>query len=179
MSDARIRTVRRRCGRSRSVGSTNCCRTAGNRQWVSDQMSNKRTYQASCHCGAVRFRFRSEEITKGCRCNCSICVRKGIVTSAAYHLIGSRAYRGDVVVGSVSVRRQGCEPPFLPDVWYLPICDCRVGSTDICRCGQARLLPDQSGMCRGPGRLRLGHRDHRRTITLTISKSVKMSSLAA
>jgi hypothetical protein len=37
------------------------------------KMSNKRTYQASCHCGAVRFRFRSDEITKGCRCNCSIC----------------------------------------------------------------------------------------------------------
>ena len=47
-------------------------------------MSNTRTYQASCHCGSVRFKFRSEEITKGCRFNCSICVRKGIVTSAAY-----------------------------------------------------------------------------------------------
>src|ERR1700739_2465043 len=74
------------CGyqRSRPVGSMNCCRTAGNRPWVSNQMSNKRTYQASCHCGSVRFRFRSGEITKGCRCNCSICVRKGTVTSAAY-----------------------------------------------------------------------------------------------
>jgi len=62
----------------------NCCRAAGNRPWVSNQMRNKRTYQASCHCGSVRFRFRSDEITKGCRCNCSICVRKGTVTSAAY-----------------------------------------------------------------------------------------------
>jgi len=41
-------------------------------------------YQASCHCSSVRFRFKSEEITKGCRCNCSICKRKGIVVSAAY-----------------------------------------------------------------------------------------------
>jgi hypothetical protein len=47
-------------------------------------MPDKRTYQASCHCGAVRFRFRSEEITKGYRCNCSICIRKGIVVSAGY-----------------------------------------------------------------------------------------------
>ena len=47
-------------------------------------MAEKRTYQASCHCGSVRFSFKSEEITKGCRCNCSICIRKGIVTSAAY-----------------------------------------------------------------------------------------------
>lgn len=47
-------------------------------------MTEKRTYEASCHCGSVRFRFKSEEITKGCRCNCSICARKGIVGSAAY-----------------------------------------------------------------------------------------------
>jgi hypothetical protein len=43
-----------------------------------------RTYTASCHCGALRFRFRSEEITTGLRCNCSICVRKGAVMSARY-----------------------------------------------------------------------------------------------
>lgn len=48
------------------------------------QMTEKITYEASCHCGSVRFRFRSEQITKGCRCNCSICIRKGIVISAAY-----------------------------------------------------------------------------------------------
>ena len=41
-------------------------------------------YRASCHCGAVRFRFRSEIITKGRRCNCSICSRKGIVNSVSY-----------------------------------------------------------------------------------------------
>ena len=34
-------------------------------------------YKGSCHCGAVRFSFVSEEITKGIRCNCSICSRKG------------------------------------------------------------------------------------------------------
>jgi len=43
-----------------------------------------RTYNASCHCGAVRFRFRSEEITSGRRCNCSICIRKGMVMSSTY-----------------------------------------------------------------------------------------------
>ncbi len=44
----------------------------------------KRTYGGSCHCGAVRFRFTSEPIATGCRCNCSICVRKGVVMSSAY-----------------------------------------------------------------------------------------------
>jgi hypothetical protein len=43
-----------------------------------------RTYDASCHCGSVRFKVRSEEIKTGRRCNCSICIRKGMVVSATY-----------------------------------------------------------------------------------------------
>src|SRR3954469_7119008 len=43
-----------------------------------------KNYSGSCHCGAVRFRFRSDEITSGCRCNCSICIRKGVVMSSTY-----------------------------------------------------------------------------------------------
>lgn len=42
-------------------------------------------YEGRCHCGAVRFRFRSERITEGRRCNCSICIRKGAVMSARYY----------------------------------------------------------------------------------------------
>ena len=72
-------------------------------------MTATRSYRGSCHCGAVRFRFRSEPITTGCRCNCSICVRKSAVMSSRYiapeefeELIGTetlRVYRfGDAVV---------------------------------------------------------------------------------
>jgi hypothetical protein len=43
-----------------------------------------KTYSASCHCGSVRFKFTSEDITTGRRCNCSICVRKGVVMSSKY-----------------------------------------------------------------------------------------------
>jgi hypothetical protein len=43
-----------------------------------------RTYAGSCHCGAVRFRFRSEEITRGIRCNCSMCIRRGAVMTAEW-----------------------------------------------------------------------------------------------
>jgi hypothetical protein len=43
-----------------------------------------KTYSASCHCHAVRFKFISEDITTGRRCNCSICIRKGVVMSAKY-----------------------------------------------------------------------------------------------
>jgi hypothetical protein len=38
-------------------------------------------YQGHCHCGAVRFSFESEPLTKGLRCNCSICARKGALMS--------------------------------------------------------------------------------------------------
>jgi len=34
-------------------------------------------YQARCHCGRVRFSFRSPEITTGVRCDCSLCLRRG------------------------------------------------------------------------------------------------------
>jgi len=41
-------------------------------------------YKARCHCGRVRFSFRSPEIKTGRRCNCSLCVRRGAVLSSAY-----------------------------------------------------------------------------------------------
>jgi hypothetical protein len=37
-----------------------------------------------CHCGAFDFELASEPITTGVRCNCSICVRRGVVMSAVY-----------------------------------------------------------------------------------------------
>src|SRR4051812_38414697 len=42
------------------------------------------TWNGSCHCGAVRFRVKSEPFTRGIRCNCSICIRRGAVLSAHY-----------------------------------------------------------------------------------------------
>ncbi len=41
-------------------------------------------YKARCHCGRVRFSFRSPEIKTGRRCNCSLCVRRGAVLSWTY-----------------------------------------------------------------------------------------------
>jgi len=41
-----------------------------------------KTYNGSCHCGAITFEFDQEEIGNGVRCNCSICRRKGAVMSA-------------------------------------------------------------------------------------------------
>ncbi len=39
------------------------------------------TYHGSCHCQAIQFEFEHEPITRGLRCNCSICQRKGALMS--------------------------------------------------------------------------------------------------
>ena len=41
-------------------------------------------YKARCHCGRVRFSFRSPEIRTGCCCDCSFCLRRGAVLSSGY-----------------------------------------------------------------------------------------------
>ena len=41
-------------------------------------------YKARCHCGRVRFSFRSSAIKTASRCNCSLCVRRGAVLSSGY-----------------------------------------------------------------------------------------------
>jgi hypothetical protein len=41
-------------------------------------------YKGRCHCGRVRFSFRSPEIKTGKRCNCSLCIRRGAVLSSTY-----------------------------------------------------------------------------------------------
>ena len=40
-----------------------------------------KTYTGTCHCGEVVFAFEADEISKGLRCNCSICKRLGVVMS--------------------------------------------------------------------------------------------------
>ncbi len=40
-----------------------------------------KTYSGSCHCGKVKFSFKSEHITSGLVCNCSICEKKGATMS--------------------------------------------------------------------------------------------------
>jgi hypothetical protein len=53
-----------------------------------------KTYQGRCHCGAVRFTVKSEPIEKGLRCNCSICVRKGVLLSARYYTPAELTFSG-------------------------------------------------------------------------------------
>ena len=41
-------------------------------------------YEGSCHCGAIRFSFEGEAITRGLRCNCSMCSRKGAMMTPEF-----------------------------------------------------------------------------------------------
>ncbi len=41
-----------------------------------------RNYTGSCHCGAINFSFDLDEISRGVRCNCSICAHKGAMMSS-------------------------------------------------------------------------------------------------
>lgn len=34
-------------------------------------------YRGSCHCGAIKFSYEGETISKGLRCTCSLCSRRG------------------------------------------------------------------------------------------------------
>lgn len=64
-------------------------------------------YQGSCHCGAVRFSFEGEAITKGLRCNCSICARKGALMSK--ELIPSDKFKIEVEGGALSLYQFGAK----------------------------------------------------------------------
>ncbi len=78
------------------------------------------TYRGSCHCGAVRFTFQSEPITRACRCNCSICTKKGAIMSIPYYapdaitiegIDSLNTYRwGDKMVNNYFCRQCGIHP---------------------------------------------------------------------
>src|SRR3954468_10325010 len=72
------------------------------------------TYVGRCHCAAVRFTFESEPLTQALRCNCSICIRKGILMSTQYHRL--TALEG---LERLSVYRFGDR---LVNNWFCPTC---------------------------------------------------------
>ena len=49
-------------------------------------MTAVKTYHGSCHCQANQFEINCEPIDQACRCNCSICRRKGATMSDRYFL---------------------------------------------------------------------------------------------
>ena len=66
-----------------------------------------RRYRGSCHCGAVRFAFDGEEITRGLRCTCSLCSRKGALMCTEF--IPERALEIDADEGALSLYQFGAK----------------------------------------------------------------------
>ena len=48
-------------------------------------------YKGSCHCGAIKFAFEAEPITKGICCNCSFCSKRGTMM----HLVPGEKFQID------------------------------------------------------------------------------------
>ena len=72
----------------------------------------KKSYQGSCHCGAVRFRCELDLAGGTSRCNCSICWKgrfwKAIVPDAAFQLLASGAALAEYRFGTRSIRHWFC-----------------------------------------------------------------------
>jgi hypothetical protein len=72
-------------------------------------------YQGSCHCGAVKFSFESENITKGLRCNCSLCSRKGammtpfVVAAELFKIDADKDVLGHYQFGAKTAKHYFCK----------------------------------------------------------------------
>jgi len=46
--------------------------------------TQNKTYNACCHCKAIKFEFDAPPIEQALQCNCSICIRKNAIMSKIY-----------------------------------------------------------------------------------------------
>jgi hypothetical protein len=72
-------------------------------------------YQGSCHCGAVKFSYEGEPISKGLRCNCSLCSRRGALMSSEviapdrFHIDAQEGALGLYQFGAKTARHYFCK----------------------------------------------------------------------
>ena len=60
-------------------------------------------YQASCHCGAIKFSFEAEPFKSGVRCNCSYCSKRGTMIS----LVPGEKFKFDAQEGALGTYQWG------------------------------------------------------------------------
>jgi hypothetical protein len=75
-------------------------------------MDERRSYEGSCHCGAVRYEATMAPPAKAFACNCSICMRSGwllaFVPSADFRLVSGEADLTDYQFGKKSSHHVFC-----------------------------------------------------------------------
>ena len=62
-----------------------------------------RLYKGSCHCGVIQFSFEAKPITKGVRCNCSFCAKRGAMVS----LVPGEKFKIDAQEGALNFYQFG------------------------------------------------------------------------
>ena len=72
----------------------------------------RRTYQGSCHCGAVRFTAELDLARETSRCNCSICTKsrfwKQVIPATGFHLLQGEDALTEYRFGSDNIRHRFC-----------------------------------------------------------------------
>ena len=72
----------------------------------------KKTYQGSCHCGAVRFECDLDLADVTSRCNCSICTKsrfwKQLIKAEDFRLLQGEAAMADYQFGSNTIHHRFC-----------------------------------------------------------------------
>jgi hypothetical protein len=72
-----------------------------------------KTYEGSCHCGAVRYEVTLEPPSKAFACNCSMCLRAGwllaFVPQTALRVVAGEDALTDYQFGKKSIHHQFCK----------------------------------------------------------------------
>lgn len=63
------------------------------------------SYKGSCHCGAIQFSFEAEPFTRGIRCNCSFCVKRGTMV----HPVPAEKFNIEATEGALGLYQWGAK----------------------------------------------------------------------
>jgi len=70
-------------------------------------------YKGSCHCSAIHFSFEGEPVSKGVRCNCSFCSKRGttiylVPPDSKFHMEAKEGALGLYQFGATQAKHYFC-----------------------------------------------------------------------